>query len=195
MNLMPTHFAILGDEVMGTAIALLLAQKAGASGDALEPRERKMRGSSGGCGRENVDYLPGVPIPTGVELTTDIDLAATADMWIVAIPTVYLRRTLEPIVAHLRAKTPVLSLAKGVEMGTFLRPTTEIVRELLGDRPLAALSGPSHAEEVSRNLPDIRGCGRVGWRAAAACAAILPAPIASACTPIWTCSASSWAAR
>jgi glycerol-3-phosphate dehydrogenase (NAD(P)+) len=73
-------------------------------------------------------------------------------LWIVAIPTVYLRQTLGPVAPALSAKKPVLSLAKGVEMGTFLRPT-EIVRELLGDRPLAALSGPSHAEEVSRNLP------------------------------------------
>jgi glycerol-3-phosphate dehydrogenase (NAD(P)+) len=46
----------------------------------------------------------------------------------------------------------VLSLAKGLERGTFLRPS-EIVREVLGIHHLAVLSGPSHAEEVSRGLP------------------------------------------
>src|SRR5262249_46965701 len=42
-------------------------------------------------------------------------------------------------------------LAKGIETGTFLRPT-EIIAEILGPRKLAVLSGPSHAEEVSRGL-------------------------------------------
>ncbi len=147
---MPIHFAILGDGAWGTAIALLLAQKAEhrvTLWSAREANARVLRER-----RENVDYLPGVPIPPAVELTTDIGVAATADLLVVAIPTVYLRQTLGPVAPALRAKTPVLSLAKGVEMGTFLRPT-EIIHELLGDRPLAALSGPSHAEEVSRNLP------------------------------------------
>src|SRR5262245_20844784 len=147
---MPTHFAILGDGAWGTAIALLLAQKpdhrvllwSARPDNARVLRER----------RENVYYLPGVPIPPTVGLTTDISQVAAADLWIVAIPTVYLRRTLLPLAKTLREPKPALSLAKGVEMGTFLRPT-EIVRELLGPRPVAALSGPSHAEEVSRGLP------------------------------------------
>src|SRR5262249_36165203 len=50
------------------------------------------------------------------------------------------------------AGRPVLSLAKGLETGTFARPT-EIVRQELGPRALAVLSGPSHAEEVARGLP------------------------------------------
>src|SRR5262249_36274491 len=47
---------------------------------------------------------------------------------------------------------PVVSLSKGVEMETFRRPS-EIVEELLGATQVAVLSGPSHAEEVSRGLP------------------------------------------
>src|SRR5207249_8796550 len=47
---------------------------------------------------------------------------------------------------------PVLSLAKGLENDTFLRPS-EIVTELLGVEQVAVLSGPSHAEEVSRGQP------------------------------------------
>src|SRR5207302_10377150 len=50
------------------------------------------------------------------------------------------------------AVVPVLSLTKGVEIGTFRRPT-EIIAETLGPRSLAVLSGPSHAEEVARGLP------------------------------------------
>src|SRR5205807_3600302 len=52
----------------------------------------------------------------------------------------------------LRSDRPTLSLAKGLENGTFLRPT-EILRQVLGVHRVAVLSGPSHAEEVGRGLP------------------------------------------
>src|SRR5262249_43433447 len=53
---------------------------------------------------------------------------------------------------HRPPPCPGLSLAKGLERETFLRPT-EIVQKVLGVQDLAVLSGPSHAEEVSRRLP------------------------------------------
>jgi glycerol-3-phosphate dehydrogenase (NAD(P)+) len=148
---MPTGFAILGDGAWGTAIAVLLAQ---------DPEHRvslwSARAENGRLlqeNRENVRLLPGVPIPEAVQLTRDIHQAvADADLWIAAIPTVYLRATLAPVADALRADRPVVSLAKGVENETFLRPT-EIIRQVLGPRPVAVLSGPSHAEEVSRGLP------------------------------------------
>jgi glycerol-3-phosphate dehydrogenase (NAD(P)+) len=147
---MLTQFAVLGDGAWGTAIALLLAQKSDhrvVLWSAREENARILRER-----RENVDYLPGVPIPRAVEFTTDIQKVAATELWIAAIPTVYLRKTLEPIAAALTAPKPVLSLAKGVEISTFLRPT-EIIEQVLGKRRVAALSGPSHAEEVSRGLP------------------------------------------
>lgn len=147
---MSTHFAILGDGAWGTAIALLLAQSPAHRVTlwSARPANAQLLRET----RENRHYLPGVPIPATVELTSDIAAAAQADVWIAAIPTVYLRQTLTPLSAQLRALRPVVSLAKGVENRTFLRPT-EIIREVLGERPVAVLSGPSHAEEVSRNLP------------------------------------------
>lgn len=148
---MPTHFAVLGDGAWGTAIAVLLAQNvehrvnlwSARSANARLLRER----------RENVTFLPGVPIPPSIELTENLDQAAArADLWISAIPTVYLRATLAPVAAVLRRTCPMLSLSKGLENETFRRPS-EILCEILGERPVAALSGPSHAEEVSRGLP------------------------------------------
>jgi glycerol-3-phosphate dehydrogenase (NAD(P)+) len=103
--------------------------------------------------RENTALLPGVPIPAAVVITGDTDLAiADANLLITAVPTVYTRATLQPLAAAVTKKTPVLSLAKGVENDTFLRPT-EIVAQIWGSERLAVLSGPSHAEEVSRGLP------------------------------------------
>jgi len=148
---MPIRFAILGDGAWGTAIALHLARN---------PEHQvtlwSARADNGQllqeC-RENVRLLPGFPIPPAVALTLDIQQAlAGADLLIAAIPTVYLRETLQVVAPALRQDRPVLSLAKGLEITTFLRPT-EIVRQVLGVHRLAVLSGPSHAEEVSRGLP------------------------------------------
>jgi glycerol-3-phosphate dehydrogenase (NAD(P)+) len=148
---MPTRFAVLGDGAWGTAIALLLAENPGQrvtlwSARAENARLLRER-------RENVIYLPGVPIPPSVVLTDDLrEAIADAELWIAAVPTVYLRATLAPHAAVLRDPRPVLSLAKGIENQTFLRPT-QVLSQVLGPRPVAVLSGPSHAEEVSRGLP------------------------------------------
>jgi glycerol-3-phosphate dehydrogenase (NAD(P)+) len=71
---------------------------------------------------------------------------------VAAIPTVHLRETVKRIASVVRCSVPVLSLAKGVEINTFLRPT-EILAQLLSVEQTAVLSGPSHAEEVSRGMP------------------------------------------
>ncbi len=103
--------------------------------------------------RENVRLLPGVPIPANVELTTNVARAVdSADLWISAVPTVFLRHTMERVCAAVRPAAPVLSLTKGLEVHTFRRPS-EILTEVLGVERVAVLSGPSHAEEVSRGLP------------------------------------------
>jgi glycerol-3-phosphate dehydrogenase (NAD(P)+) len=148
---MATSFAILGDGAWGTAIALLLAQNPQHRVTLWSAREENGRLLQ--ARRENVRLLPGVPIPQQVQLTLDERQAISgADLWISAIPTVYLRVTLKRLAPHATADVPVLSLAKGLEMTTFLRPT-EIIADVLGVRRVAVLSGPSHAEEMSRGMP------------------------------------------
>jgi glycerol-3-phosphate dehydrogenase (NAD(P)+) len=148
---MPTRFAILGAGAWGTAVALVLAQNS-------QHRVALWSARPEHAGllhqrRENVRLLPGVPIPPEVCLTADIaEAVAGADLLITGIPTVHLRSTLGRIAGAVPAGVPVLSLTKGVEIGTFRRPT-EIIAETLGPRSLAVLSGPSHAEEVARGLP------------------------------------------
>jgi glycerol-3-phosphate dehydrogenase (NAD(P)+) len=148
---MRTSIVILGDGAWGTAIALLLAQN---------PRHRvtlwSAREDNGRLlqqHRENIRLLPGIPIPPAVHLTMNLPRAvAGAALWVAAIPTIYLRPTLTRIASVVRPGPPVLSLAKGLENGTFLRPT-EILTQVLGVEKVAVLSGPSHAEETSRGLP------------------------------------------
>jgi glycerol-3-phosphate dehydrogenase (NAD(P)+) len=103
--------------------------------------------------RENHRLLPGVGIPPSVAVTADIRQAtAGAELLVVAIPTAFLREALTPLAAHIPAGKPVVSVVKGIENETFLRPS-EIIRQLLGERDVAALCGPTHAEEFARRLP------------------------------------------
>jgi glycerol-3-phosphate dehydrogenase (NAD(P)+) len=148
---MSTHFAVLGDGAWGTAVALLLAQNTNHHVTLWSAREDNARVLQ--ARRENVRLLAGVPIPESVELTSDIATAtASAQLYILAIPTVYLRETLARLQSALDPKMPAVSLAKGLENATFLRPT-EIAREVARLERLAVLSGPSHAEEVARGCP------------------------------------------
>ncbi|MGH7171237.1 MAG: NAD(P)H-dependent glycerol-3-phosphate dehydrogenase [Gemmataceae bacterium] len=148
---MTTTIVILGDGAWGTAVALLLADN---------PDHRvtlwSARADNGRIlqeRRENVRLLPGVPIPPSIQLTADLRQAvADADLWVSAIPTVHCRAVLTRIAATVATGPPILSLSKGLENVTFLRPT-EILTRILGIERTAVLSGPSHAEEISRGLP------------------------------------------
>jgi glycerol-3-phosphate dehydrogenase (NAD(P)+) len=148
---MPTRFAILGDGAWGTAIALLLAAQPDhrvCLWSAFADNIRRLSEQ-----RENSVFLPGVRIPPEIDLTDDVDHAvANADLIVVAVPTVYLRKTLTPIASRLPKTTPFLSVAKGVENETFLRPSA-VLQQVVGVERVAVLSGPSHAEEASRGQP------------------------------------------
>jgi glycerol-3-phosphate dehydrogenase (NAD(P)+) len=149
---MSLTFAVLGDGAWGTAVALLLARNPAhrvtlwsarrESGLALQER------------RENVRLLPGVSIPESVRLTTDAaEAVAGADVWVSAVPTKYLRETMGRVRDETGVKpAAVVSLTKGIENGTFYRPT-QVLAEVLGAERTAVLSGPSQAEEVARGLP------------------------------------------
>jgi glycerol-3-phosphate dehydrogenase (NAD(P)+) len=146
-----TTFAILGAGAWGTAIGLVLARGAAHRVRLWSARPDNARLLQER--RENVRLLPGVPIPASIQLTSDIREAVdAADLLVAAIPTVHLRAALGAVAGDVPGDKPVLSLAKGLENESFLRPT-EILREVLHVRHVAVLSGPSHAEEVARQLP------------------------------------------
>lgn len=148
---MPTTLAVLGSGGWGTAIAVLLAQNPeyrvrlwGAHAATVE----RVRAA-----RENARLLPDIRIPDSVEITADPAGAVEgADCWVTAIPTAYLRETIARFTTARQTDVPLVSLTKGLEVGTFRRPT-EILAETLQSRRLAVLSGPSHAEEIARGLP------------------------------------------
>lgn len=147
---MVQSYAVLGAGGWGTATAVHLA-KLGHTVRLWAARQDSAHKLI--ATRTNERLLPGVTIPDSIRITGQVGEAVEGiDNWIIAIPTVYLRETMARFRA---AKTPglrCLSLTKGIESGTFLRPT-EMLAEILGTATYGALSGPSHAEEVARGLP------------------------------------------
>jgi len=107
--------------------------------------------------REHPDKLPGIKIPEAITITNDAkEAVSNADAIVLAIPSQFMRKTIKPIVQFLPAELEfIISLAKGIENNTLNR-MSEVLLQELPDRfhvKIATLSGPSHAEEVSRDIP------------------------------------------
>ena len=148
---MPRTVTILGGGAMGTACSILLAEKQAAR-VALWMRQTA-QAAEVARSRENRRLLPGIRLSDGIAVTADIAVAvAQTELIVVAIPTAFLREALTALAPHIPAGVPVVSVVKGLENGTFLRPS-EIIRQTLGPRSVCALCGPSHAEEMGRRLP------------------------------------------
>jgi glycerol-3-phosphate dehydrogenase (NAD(P)+) len=110
---------------------------------------------------ENRDYLPGVSLPKTLRFTPDLDAIAGADLLLLVTPSKAIREVAARLsTTAIREDTVLLSCTKGVERGSGLR-MSEILAEFFPRNPIAALSGPSHAEEVARRLPTalVLGCG------------------------------------
>jgi glycerol-3-phosphate dehydrogenase (NAD(P)+) len=145
-----TRFAVLGSGGWGTAIAMVLAQRP--DHEVTLWCARASTNEELITQRENVRQLPGIKIPESVTITANESELANADYWIVAVPTAFLRETLSRLVTVVNPRIPVISLTKGIELSTFQRPT-QVIQELLKVHAVAALSGPSHAEEVAKGMP------------------------------------------
>lgn len=143
------NFVVVGAGAWGTAFALHLARARQTV--VLVPR-RAEQARELAARRENSDYLPGIPLPSGLRITTEAELKlAAADVVLLACPAQALRETL----ARLRAAgSPalVVSLAKGLELGTHRRPSEIIAAELPGVLA-ASLTGPTNALGVARGDP------------------------------------------
>jgi len=147
---MTKHAAIIGDGAMGTLSAILLASHGVKVRlwSAFEDNAADMRRD-----RENKRFLPGFPLPDGLTVSTDAaEVTAGACLLVIAVPSRHLRGVLERIKDALPAAPAYVSVVKGIETRTLLRPS-EVVADVLGPRNLAALSGPCLSREVAAGLP------------------------------------------
>lgn len=102
--------------------------------------------------REN-PRLEGVPLPPELRLTADMACLTEAELVVVAVPSYAVRETAHAAAPLLRPDTLLVTAAKGIERDTHLRMSQILEQETGGAFPIAALSGPSHAEEVARKVP------------------------------------------
>ncbi|MCC6399044.1 MAG: NAD(P)-dependent glycerol-3-phosphate dehydrogenase [Bacteroidetes bacterium] len=147
------RIAVLGAGSWGTTLSILLSENGHSvtlwsflEKDTLHIREK----------RENPSYLPGIFIPPEVSVTGDVKEAVSgAEMIVAAVPSQYLRS----VMANLRSLSlndvSLVNVAKGIEVGT-LMTMSEMLHDTLPQLDptrVCTLSGPSHAEEVSRRIP------------------------------------------
>ncbi len=163
------NIAIIGDGGMGTVLGMLLATKGiavriwGYDRRQLEEIAKN---------RENRKFLPGYRLPKGLEFEHDDKrIMSGADLIVSAVPCQFMRQVWNRLKEHVPDGVPIVSVAKGIENETLLRPT-EILAEILRSElsvpcsttrntahgtqheiRLAVLSGPTIADELARKLP------------------------------------------
>ena len=143
--------AVLSDGAWGTALAGVLLRNG---------HEVVMWGpfpdylAEMAAGRENSRFLPGVRLDERLCFEPDMERAtAAASIVLLATPTQYLRGVLERFRPFFDpARQLVLNVAKGIEVESWLR-VSEVTAAVLGPCRYVVLSGPSHAEEVARQVP------------------------------------------
>ena len=147
------NIAVLGTGTWGTAPLRLLANKGHAvtAWSAL-PEEVEALSAA-----RRHPKLPGMTIPDSVIFTADIAAACRGrDMLVFAVPSPYVRATARAAAPFVSENQLIVDVAKGMEAETLMTLTEVIVEEMRGaDKVprLVALSGPTHAEEVARDLP------------------------------------------
>jgi glycerol-3-phosphate dehydrogenase (NAD(P)+) len=101
----------------------------------------------------NVTYLPGFELHPALRATSSLEEAvSTADVVVMAVPSHGFRAVLAEAAPFVRPWVPILSLSKGIELGTHLR-MTQVINEILPDHPAGALTGPNLAKEIMAGQP------------------------------------------
>ena len=143
------NIGILGAGTWGMALARLLS-KAGHSvqvwsalPDEIEELDKTKR-------QRNLPYMV---IPDEIQFTTKISAACeNKDIILFAVPSVFVRSTARSAAPYIQNGQIIVDVAKGIETETFLT-MSEIIQEEIPGASVVALSGPTHAEEVARDLP------------------------------------------
>ncbi len=144
------RIGILGAGSWGTALAILLHDNGhDVTVWSINEKEVEMLNTT----RRHESKLPGVEIPEGISFTMDMkETMSDKDVCVLAVPSPFIRSTCQKMKEYVRAGQIIVNVAKGIEEST-LYTLTDIIEEEMPYADACVLSGPSHAEEVSRRLP------------------------------------------
>lgn len=147
-----TRVAVLGNGSWGTAFSMVLAD---AGGDVVLWGRRPGAAEAINRTHENADYLPGIALPETIVATSDPAAALDrAEVVVLAVPSQTLRENLGSWAPLLPADCVLVSLMKGIELGT-TRRMSEVVTDVTGAPPerVAVVSGPNLAKEIAQRQP------------------------------------------
>lgn len=143
--------AVLGAGSWGTTLAILLAKKGHEVSlwEYLKEQAERLNRE-----RENRQFLPGVSIPKEIFISSNLkEIVRKKEIILIVVPSQVLREVAEKLAKiKISPKTILISATKGLEVGTNLR-MSQIIKSHFPKNRIVVLSGPSHAEEVSREIP------------------------------------------
>ncbi|MEO1262823.1 MAG: NAD(P)H-dependent glycerol-3-phosphate dehydrogenase [Bacteroidota bacterium] len=141
---MKLNVGLLGGGSWGTTVASICARNASTTIWARDPKTVNEINKH----HTNKKYLPNARLNESLKATKSIKKAVKkADVVIMGIPSQHFRKVLVEAKAYIRPWVPIISLAKGLEMGTKMR-MTEIIEEVMPGHPAGALTGPNLAREI-----------------------------------------------
>ncbi|GAW93239.1 NAD(P)H-dependent glycerol-3-phosphate dehydrogenase [Calderihabitans maritimus] len=150
---MRERVAVIGAGSWGTALAIVLAKK-GYEVTLWARRQEVVREIE--TTRINSHYLPEIVIPESIKITADLEETLMQCVAVVlSVPSHAVRETVRRVRPFVTKETVLVNTAKGLEIETLMRLSEVLKQELPVElhNNIAVLSGPSHAEEVSRDLP------------------------------------------
>jgi glycerol-3-phosphate dehydrogenase (NAD(P)+) len=141
--------AVIGDGGWGTALAMVLDRN-GHETTVWGPFPEYLEDIR--AAGENTTYLPGVAVPGSIRWTSDRAAAVKeADLVVLVVPSRFYKPVVESFRPYIAETSLIVSATKGLDEQTHERMSS-VAEGVLG-RPVAVLSGPSHAEEVARGIP------------------------------------------
>jgi len=147
-----TKVAVFGAGSWGTAFSVVLAD---AGNDVMVWGRREDMCTAINDRRENTEYLPGIELPEAISATHDPERALSrAEVVVLAVPSQTLRANLTDWADYIPSDAVMVSLMKGVELGTSKR-MSEVIAEVTGAGPdrISVVSGPNLAKEIARREP------------------------------------------
>jgi len=141
---MKIRVAVIGAGSWGTTVAHLCAHNT----ETVLYSRRDDVADAINTSHENPRYLEGYQLHPGLRASTELaEAVSKADLLVMGVPSKGFRSTLQEVEPHLRPWVPVVSLAKGLELGSGKR-MTELVEEELPGHPVGVLTGPNLAKEI-----------------------------------------------
>jgi len=140
--------AVIGAGGWGTTLANLLAENNEVNLWVREPELLEIIEKE----KENKWFLPGIKLSDKLSFSNDQSIVKDAEVVIFGVPSQFMRSTAKQFRNDINKESIIVSIAKGIELESYKR-MSQVLEEELKNNKIIALSGPSHAEEVSKKMP------------------------------------------